>query len=581
MAKLPDLKIKSSKLRNLAMYDLRRFLYARSCASNGKALDSRWFFRQINAGEAGEPKLERLSLILAIQDELEMRLESGGTISTLDGSLAGLQLFFDFSHRENIPATLDNLENAYLQYCEYLFRISQKQNPDVKVSTAYGYGCRLSKIFGSILEIPQTIDLMSRTRLPFPKQTKKAVSRLVDKQNLENIYKMGSFLVDIINGITIEKIHGQLPFEIEIRNNLVKNNSILLDITTYKGKYSHLIDTPPHMLSVNERKAIYWLKKAREPVSNIKGTKRHYLATLRVCAQLIVFIAQTGMNLAQARTLKRTDMRFRPSGENLEVRCYKKRRGGEVAFKIYKSYKRMLQEHIAFIEHLFPDSNLLFPWFDKDCEASDSRSLTFQSIRKLLNRYQIPWTPPSQLRKTRVNWCLRRSGDDFNLTAEMHQHLQETLRNHYELPSQHRTMVELTKFWNSNDPIKENELKISLISSQCNGKPIASSDKPDIVVSPNCTSQSGCLWCENLRDIDSFDYVWSLTSFRHLKRIEAAEAFTSEAVPADLAISKLTEKLEWYRKSSQTRQQWVEEAELRIMEGDYHPNWSGILEFLE
>lgn len=581
MNQLPDLRIKSDRIRPLSMYDLRRFLYARPFCKNGKALDSRWFFKRINAGQVGSARTERLDLIIAIKEEFETKLEIGGAISTLDHYIAAMQLFFDFCDAEGVPATLDNLENAYLQYCEYLFQKSQKRKAEIKILTAYGYASVLSHLFGNILEIPVAVELINRTRLPYPKTTKKAVGRQADKQSLESTFKMGSFLVDLMTGITIDKIHGELPFEIPVRNGLVKNNLLVLTVNNLRTKYEHLLSAPSETLTARERKILHTLRKTRGPVTTIKGTKRHYFVSLRVTAELLVFIAQTGMNLGQARKIPRSQFRYKPAGDSWEIRCYKHRRGGEISFKIYKSYKPFLEEYIAFIDIFFPESDLLFPWFDKNGEVSKSRGLTFHSLYKLLKEHEIPWFSPMKLRKTRINWCLRRSGDNAELTSEMHQHLKETLRGSYELPSQQRSMVELTRFWNENDPIRQGELKISLISSQCSGVPVPTNDKPSAVVSPNCVNQSGCLWCKNLRDLDSFDYIWSLASFRHLKSIEAAGVIRKDVIPADLVVDRITEKIEWYRKSSQKRVTWVDEAETRILEGHYHPTWSNILEFLE
>ncbi|PAU74238.1 hypothetical protein CK498_23850 [Halomonas salipaludis] len=163
----------------------------------------------------------------------------------------------------------------------------------------------------------------------------------------------------------------------------------------------------------------------------------------------------------------------------------------------------------------------------------------------------------------------------------MLQHVKETLRENYELPSQQRAAAEITKFWHSGDPIKQGDLKVSIISGQCSGEPVPMEDKPLSIVSPNCSNQSGCLWCKNMRDIDSLDYVWSLASFRHLKTIEAAGITTRETIPADIVIERLTKKMTSFKEGSKKRKEWVDEAEMRVAEGDYHPHWSGILEFLE
>lgn len=214
MDHLPELRIHSKRLRSKARYDLRRFLYPRPYSRNGKALDARWFFRKIDQGEFGQPKLERLSLVLALKELLEEKLESGASIASIDSYLAVLQLFFDFNHSRNKSVTLSNLEEEYLEYCEYLFLRCNEKNPTLHKNTAYGYGATLSRIFGEILEIPASIQLINRTRLPYPKVQNRAVSRTADKQHLEDTTKMGSFLVDLISGITIDAVYGALPFKI-------------------------------------------------------------------------------------------------------------------------------------------------------------------------------------------------------------------------------------------------------------------------------------------------------------------------------------------------------------------------------
>lgn len=147
--------------------------------------------------------------------------------------------------------------------------------------------------------------------------------------------------------------------------------------------------------------------------------------------------------------------------------------------------------------------------------------------------------------------------------------------------TQQRAMVEITQFWNKHDSIEQTKLKKSVIASECNGIPEPTLGIPEDVVEPNCINPSGCLWCKHHRDLDNFDYIWSLMSMRYLKTIEAALTFKKDETPADLSIQRLTQKLDWYRKSSKKRNDWVEEAELRIEEGSYHPSWSSIIEFLE
>jgi hypothetical protein len=92
---------------------------------------------------------------------------------------------------------------------------------------------------------------------------------------------------------------------------------------------------------------------------------------------------------------------------------------------------------------------------------------------------------------------------------------------------------------------------------------------------PNCVRVSGCFWCENHRDVDSFDYVWALVTFWHLKVIELSKVrfpkLDGEVPPAKLVIARIREKLTWFEQSNEVRHGWVDEALARIAEGDFHP----------
>lgn len=190
----------------------------------------------------------------------------------------------------------------------------------------------------------------------------------------------------------------------------------------------------------------------------------------------------------------------------------------------------------------------------------------------------MPFVGPQALRSTRVNWLLRQTANP-DLTAEMAQHTKETLLGVYERPSQQRTMVEVTRFWAKWD--RRLTRTDALAPGGCTGNPGAVQQAPKSAPSPDCRKPSGCLWCEDHRDIDSQDHVWALVSFKHLKLIEISKAGKTQEdhdnSPARHAINRLNEKLRWFTQSSELRRAWVEEAEARILEGSYHPSWEHII----
>lgn len=579
----PDLLIRYVNQRELNGFetrlDLSRFLY-----QGGMNLRSDLAFKKIADGSLGSPQMERLELILAVKEEIDNRLQAGHSSNSVPHYINTFIQFIRFLEEGQYSFGLKNLESNFLEYAEYLFIKSRLSGAKLSPNSAYTKAATLSTLFGSILSIPETVRLVNRTRLRFVNHSVKAVSQTAEKQNLEVTFKQGNFLVDITEGLSKDAIYGPLPLKISIRPGLIDSNELLL----YAGLKELDLNAPPHTVWTSREKYRNWVAlKCREAVSDIIpkkfGAKRWHLVNLRVQAEFLIFIAQTGMNLTEARELGRGTLKYKPLGDSWQVRCYKNRRGGEVCFQIYKSYRPFLERFKAFVNHFFPDSQYFFPQFvNNGSEESLSRTGldNFLVIRQLFKEHKLAWVTPRELRNTRINWLLRRSGD-YELTAEMAQHTREVLKEQYERPSQQRAMVEVTQFWNKHDPIKQNDLKISVISSRCNGSPESMDGRPQLIVEPNCVNPSGCLWCKHHRDVDSEDYVWSITSFRYLKTIEASKTLSRAEVSPDLVVERLSAKLLWFKNSSSIRANWVSEAQERIEEGYYHPYWAPIIEFLE
>lgn len=176
---------------------------------------------------------------------------------------------------------------------------------------------------------------------------------------------------------------------------------------------------------------------------------------------------------------------------------------------------------------------------------------------------------------------LRRSQDP-DLTASEKQHTTETLLRFYEKPSLQRAMVQVQVFWAQYDPALA-----AAGPGSCTGKaPEPVPEIPNTATQPDCRTPSGCLFCAQQRDIDSFDHVWSLASFRLLKSFELSVQvpFKSNKEPpqhpAEAVMNRITEKLNFIKASSPERSKWVTEALIRLEEGQYHPLWAGLIESL-
>jgi len=568
----PDLIVSHVKVpENTYIFNLKRYLYF-----GGANADARWGASEIERGEMGLPQPERLELLLEIKEFIELRFTLGDAYASVISYLTTLNKFFQFIDQNRAHCSLNNLESNYLDYSEYIFREIHKKPSSINEATGYSYASKLSNIFGQILDIPQGASLISRTRLRFKKTVKKAISKTEEKQNLEDTFRLGHFLVDLNDGLTVESILGELPLRIIMREGLVENNEVV-----FVQRADEWLTKPIEEWTFYQQITSKRSKSIRQPVNSTEGNARWIFVNLRVTAEFFVFIAQTGMNVSQAQNLKSEHFKYKLMGDSWEVRSFKPRREGEVRFRIYKSYKPFLEKYLTFINHFFPNSQWLFPVFSGKGENYSSKHIKhYKCLKSVITNFKIPWIPPRTLRSTKVNWLLRRSGDE-DIAAEIAQHSKEVLREHYERPSQQLAMIEITQFWNKHDLIKRGDLVGSLIASHCNGKPESINSKPISVVEPNCISPSGCLWCKHLRDSDSEDYVWSLASMRHLKSIEASAAIVQKIVPADIVIDRLSAKINWFQTSSEIRANWVEEAARRIEEGYFHPSWSKIIEFLE
>jgi hypothetical protein len=296
-------------------------------------------------------------------------------------------------------------------------------------------------------------------------------------------------------------------------------------------------------------------------------------------SEMFMLMGQPTINLAQVHQVRMDQWKFKPSTHGFEVRTYKHRRWGPVVFEIYSAYRKVFDRYLKWRATIFPDDpdGLLFPLIGYGRHSETPPQ--FDMIKERCQRAGIKYLPPTALRNTNVNWMLRRTNDP-DLTAEEKQHAKKTLIGFYEKPSLQRAMVQIKGYWTKHDPALA-----AVGPGSCKGsEPESIPDAPATATKPDCLTPAGCLFCTHQRDIDSLDHVWSLTSYRLLKSFELASHRQPESKkelaqhPAELAIDRLTAKLAFIRDSNSKRAAWVMEAELRIAEGRYHPDWAGMIE---
>lgn len=503
----------------------------------------------IASGALGDPQLDRLKLVCRLHEEISAALESGGSRASAVGQLRRLRSFFGFADRMCLPLTVETATDTYCAWADSLvhrarIRIGTQPNlrhpkhKPLSMRSAYSYGAAVGMLLDRALE--RHTRAVEMTRLESPRPRKTAVGVQAEKQNLSDTFAFGRLLLDITDELTIQTIlAAPLPLQLKLRNGKVLTRS---------GSIGGVLDELDGQLGA-----------------------RYPLANLRIEAELLMFIAQTGMNLEQANSLELRHFFYVSHLDGYHVKEYKARRGGTVLFEIFKDYKAHFERYLGWRRALFPHSNRLFPFVGYRGSRPDRR-VSGHRLRAVCKKLDIPFVSPRSLRHTRVNWLLRITADP-NLTAEMAQHAKQTLLEVYERPSLQRAMGEVTRFWSKFDP---HSAKLQAVApGNCTGTPKEVTEIPKYASKPDCTKASGCLWCENHRDVDSLDHVWALATFKHLKIIELSKVRLpqrdEEVPPAKFAIDRINDKLRWYEQSSEVRRTWVEEAQARVTESDFHP----------
>lgn len=543
--------------------DLRRFLIKGGADSDAKA-----FYSSVTGDAWLDISNERIPFIRAIADYFNSMFSRGDPPESIYTRLSYFKQFMQWVDSNEIPLFLTNesLGSAFGGYSEYWYHKGWVKE-DVKKATAYSAVSAIATILTKILDLPKGLGLKHTSRVvkSYRPQAKVSLSPAAEKQNLRNTQELGYFLVDVCNGLTVEAINGPLPINLEITSPAGSVRTVQLPLSIVKNLQSEHVSVVSSAKYACERRID--VDVTYEEIDSI----RKGLIKLRLIAEFCIFIYQTGMNVTQALKIQRQGFSYKTKGDtDWLVRERKDRAGGTVEFIIYKQYKARFKDLISFVRHFYPNSPYLFPFGNASGPILAS-SVSYKLMIRLLQKEGIKWIPPRTTRSTRLNFLDRKVGNS-SISAEMAQHVKETFAKNYRRPSQQQAMASLTEFW-GNAPV-------SLVNGGCNGVPEACDDKPAEVIAPNCISDSGCLWCKNHRDISSPDYVWSLASLRRLKLIEAAQPVARD-IPADAVISRLTDKLDAFKALSEQTRMWVDEALLRIEEGNYHHSWQYMIKFWE
>ena len=408
---IPDLTFpKVNYGLNETPWDLRVLLYKGGAKGNPRTV-----FSQMAAGELGNPLIERLELVTRIHQEMTARLVGGGKKTTAFATLGRLRDFFGWADAFEPRVALENVENVYRHWCDFL--LNRVRLKTLKHRSAYNSGSIVSSILDAALERSQP--LIQTSRLQYKRRSLRAVGIAADKQDMADTFAFGHLCLDVINSLSVKAVYGPLPVKLRFRNGqILQQWSGLMNPAYVKALQ------PTYKNRTNTTKVLE-LRTKREADCTLRT--RFPLVNLRIIAELLVFIAQTGMNLAQAHNLRCTQYSYKSTVDGYEVRNYKERRKGEVLFEIFAEYKVIFNAYLEWRKEVFgATTDRLFP-FVRTGGADDSSTPDFTRFRRdICLPLGIAFVGPQKLRTSRINWLLRQSRNPEQ-TAEQAQHTKTNL----------------------------------------------------------------------------------------------------------------------------------------------------------
>lgn len=544
-------------------YDLKSLLY--TGASGEK---SHLVMDMIESGMFGYPDPSRLPLALKIHEELEAQLARGMKPTTVKNRIRILRSFYSWCDRTSLEITVATAPKVFRLWVEYLLHRVRIEKSLLNM-TAYQWAKSVDNMLKPALGLSH--NLILTTRLVARPSKYKVFGSKADKQDLNKAFEFGHFLMDISSGLSLQAMIGTLPIEIKLRRGDVLVEFAGLHDIALANSYD----------SAFER--IRFTKRRGEVEPELVFTLRKSLANLKISAELLIFISQTGMNLSQACKLKRGAFRYQNfGGDVLVYRAYKGRRMGEVEFVLFKEYVPLFKLYLEWLDKLSdPSDERLFPIIYTSKIPNLDHLPTFATLYSRCKDHGIKPLGPQILRKTRVNWLLRKSRSP-DLVAEMAQHTKETLLRVYEEPNHQAAAAEISRFYRVTDPATA-----SVGPGMClgAGRPVSIVGAEPPPFTPDCTTPAGCMFCEHQRDLDSQDYVWALASYRHLKLLELDRYVppTGDHPPHPVSnlIHRIGLKLKSFVESGVERSSWLTEAEARLKEGRFHENFDGLIQLME
>lgn len=535
--------------------NFRYLLYVGGADTNQRAVISK-----IESGQLGEPRLPRQHLVSIFHSYFERRFQTCTRTSIFSEVFSLRKLYTEYD-KLGMDLTADNVGVCYEAYSRNLWDQVLKGVCSMSAETAYSQDADIRYIIQGALEMPEGL---LRTAFSYSELRRRGLAgrMKVDKSDLNDSFEFGADVLNVIDAFSLEACLGELPIKIRHSDG---------SIHEYWGN----LRAPDLLLQEGERSPEdirkYYLAREKLRLSGDVKTRASVL-NIRVHAEFNLFVAQTGMNVSPAYNLPMEDYRCTTFQGGYRVTAFKPRRGSEVEFMIFSEYRTHFERYLRFLKEAYPDGcEYLFPFLVKgEKRAMKYRQSIFASLLKDGGRKSITL---QSLREKRVNWMLRETHDP-EMVADAAQHTVGTMVRNYSKPNHHIAAYEFSSLF-----AKRKAARAAVLEGEC----VPSNPKPrdGSAVTPDCINPTGCLFCEHYEGVQSFDYIWSIATFRYLKYSEYQLIPLSKNIdgsPQQSTTERLDQIMDDFSSHSPECHAWREEADLRISERDFHDNYRALIE---
>jgi len=375
--------------------------------------------------------------------------------------------FFDLSNK-------DSVIDAYRRYSKYLVDrtlLADTEEENLAAHTAKQYQRNVAKLIAYVFDCHE-IDIVSQAMQVQSKRYDVPILPIAEEDHQKTYATLLNVFLEIHRIVVQEAdfpAHFQSVDEEDFYfysgfHHQTEKQHIQFDIQSYLAKYSSIPTLSKMLADFELEEDSEYRKRLRENrnqairnISERNKDKRHMererLASYGLAIGMLLFIAQTGVNLDTAQQLQLESMEILPSTQGRRFSGTKSRAGG----------KTMYPEFGVQFEPIFRKIMQLRDWYLQD-ESSDfiflqrNELLKFvqighnklQNMKRFLQRIfpKFIWITPQQWRKHVSSQYIQLGDGDLLLEAEKMGHSLDTAKKNYSRTSFQDAGQQISQFFN-------------------------------------------------------------------------------------------------------------------------------------